>query len=78
MRGFFFVLFCLIRGSGSGVGNVTAHLGWTRCLDSGKEQGARGSQYEDRSFMEKRGFGVMEGVFQRYKDRVRHRQRKHV
>lgn len=58
------------------MGNVTSYLGWTGCLESGKEEGAGGSQHEDRSLMEKTGFGVMEGVFQRYKDRVRQRQKK--
>lgn len=48
-----------------GVGNVASHLGWTGCLESGKEVGA-GEATTTQVLMENRGFGVMEGAFQRY------------
>lgn len=47
------------------LGNVESRQGWTGCLESGKEVGAWEST-TTRVLMEKRGFGVMEGVFQRY------------
>lgn len=48
-----------------GVGNVASRLGWTGCLESGKEVGA-GEATTTQVLMEKRGVGVMEGAFQRY------------
>lgn len=39
---YLFIYLFFIRCSGSGVGNVTSYLGWTGCLELGKEEGARG------------------------------------
>lgn len=58
----FFYFFLSVFG---GVGNVASHLGWTGCLESRKEVGA-GKATTTQVLMEKRGFGVMEGAFQRY------------
>lgn len=38
----------------STLGNVASYLGWTGCLESGKEKGA-GSQDEDRSLWRRWG-----------------------
>lgn len=48
-----------------GVGNVASRLGWTGCLESGKEVGA-GEATTTQVLMERRGVGVMEGACQRY------------
>lgn len=54
-----------------GVGNVASHLGWTGCLELGEE--ATTTQV----LMEKRGFGVMGGVFQRYTVRQNKKKKRH-
>lgn len=55
-----------MRGFESTFGrNGASRLGWTGCLESGKEVGA-GEATTTRVLMEGGGFGVMEGAFQRY------------
>lgn len=69
MTGGFFLggggVFFWFKSMFGGVGNVASHLGWTGCLESGKEVGA-GEATTTQVLMEKRGVGVMEGAFQRY------------
>lgn len=58
-------MFFWFKSMFGGVGNVASRLGWTGCLESGKEVGA-GEATTTQVLMEKRGVGVMEGAFQRY------------